>query len=199
MYVPKHFAVDDPAELRRFMEQHGFATVVTAVDGVPFASHLPLILDPSTGPYGTLTGHLARANPHWRHFAGAISLAIFNGPHAYVSPSWYTVTPSVPTWNYATIHAYGEIRAVIEPERSRAILQRSIEREERAAGTGWSMASLDPGYLEHMQEQIVAFELPIARIEGKFKLSQNRTPADRDNVAAALGGEIGRLMQSVNR
>src|SRR5262245_22604814 len=106
MYIPKHFQTDDIAQMHELMRHHNFATLVTQQDGAPFASHLPFLLDATRGPHGTLLAHLARANPQWQHLAaGQVALAIFHGPHAYVSPSWYAAKLSVPTWNYAVVHA----------------------------------------------------------------------------------------------
>src|SRR5579884_840207 len=115
MYIPKHFAVHDPAWIRAFIDEYRFATLVTLADGEPFATHLPLLYEPGAGPNGLLRGHMARANPHWKSFEGSIQLAIFTGPHAYVSPTWYeTAGPAVPTWNYTAVHAYGKARVVDE-------------------------------------------------------------------------------------
>src|SRR5580658_2787659 len=114
MYVPASFQVDDPVRLADFIQRYGFATFVTFEGGSPFASHLPMLFRPEAGPHGTLVSHMARANPQWQHFAeGREALAIFHGPHSYISPAWYKTTPAVPTWNYAVVHAYG-LPAIIE-------------------------------------------------------------------------------------
>src|SRR5438477_3101686 len=112
MYVPPHFAESDPAALHAFVERHSFGLLVSQVGGVPFATHLPLLLDRAAGPHGTLVGHVARANPHWRHLAGQTTLAVFAGPHAYISPSWYQAENMVPTWNYTAVHATGPVEVV---------------------------------------------------------------------------------------
>src|SRR5262245_50441328 len=130
MYVPKHFAEDDPARIASLIDAHEFATLFTGGEEGPFATHLPLLLDPSRGERGALIGHVARANPHWRRFDGRQALAVFAGPHAYVSPRWYKAAPAVPTWNYVAVHATGRVRAVEDPAALRAILDRLAARHE---------------------------------------------------------------------
>src|SRR5215467_5979107 len=113
MYIPKHFREDDLNTLHSLMRTYSFATLITQHEGIPFASHLPFILDTERGPYGTLLAHMARPNPQWHDLTGEQEvLVIFQGPHAYISPSWYDVELSVPTWNYATVHAYGHPRII---------------------------------------------------------------------------------------
>ncbi|HZD24935.1 MAG TPA: FMN-binding negative transcriptional regulator [Alphaproteobacteria bacterium] len=188
MYIPEAFREDDPARLAALMAQASFALVVTTeADGVPFATHLPLLHEPAAGAHGTLLGHMARANPQWRHFeAGGQVLAVFSGPHAYVSPSWYQTHPSVPTWNYAAVHAYGR-PALLDEAATRALLQRLVATHEAGYEAPWRM-ELPAKYEAMMLRGIVGFEIPIDRLEGKFKLSQNRDATDRGNVAAKLAG-----------
>ena len=128
MYVPKHFDPADPAWCHALMARESFALLVsTGTDGLPFATHLPLLLDADRGPQGTIVGHLARANPHARLLAeGRPTLAVFQGPHAYISPGWYATHPSVPTWNYVAVHATGRPRLVEEPARVTALLARMV-------------------------------------------------------------------------
>ena len=184
MYVPKHFAEDDPARLAALIDAHEFATLFTAGDGGPFATHLPLLFEPSRGPRGTLIGHVARANPHWRRFDGRPALAVFAGPHAYVSPRWYKAAPAVPTWNYVAVHAAGTVRAVEDPAALRAILDRLAARHE---GDGpWRIADQPENFTAGMMRAIVGLELAIETLEGKAKLSQNRSAADRAGVIEAL-------------
>ncbi len=186
MHVPPAFAENDPALLHGLMDAHPFATLVSVVEGLPFATHLPLLLDPAASPRGTLSGHVARANPHWRTFDGAApALAIFHGPHAYVSPSWYVTFPAVPTWNYAVVHAIGRPRLVEDPAALSALVDRTVETFERAREDRWRPA-LPEGYREKMLKGIVGFTLEIERIEGKLKLSQNKPQADREGVIRAL-------------
>lgn len=186
MYIPGDFREDDAGRLEALMAAASFALVVTTDDaGLPFASHLPLLHEPAADGRGRLLGHMARANPQWRHFeAGASALAVFWGPHAYVSPSWYQTHPAVPTWNYATVHAYGR-PALLAPEATRALLARLVETYEAGSETPWRF-ELPEKYEAMMLRGIVGFEIQIERIEGKFKLSQNRGAADRGHVAARL-------------
>lgn len=186
MHVPPAFAESDPALLHGLMEAHPFATLVSVVEGLPFATHLPLLVDPAASPRGTLSGHVARANPHWRTFDGATpALAIFHGPHAYVSPSWYVTFPAVPTWNYAVVHAIGRPRLVEDPAALSALVDRTVETFERAREDRWQPA-LPEAYRERMLQGIVGFTLDIERLEGKLKLSQNKPQADREGVIREL-------------
>ncbi len=188
MYVPAAFDASASGRCHALIEAYPFGTLVTVDEaGVPFATHLPFLLDPAASPRGTLLGHVARANPQWRHFAaGRPALAVFQGPHAYVSPAWYGVQPSVPTWNYVAVHAYGIPAVLEEPGRVRALLARLVTTHEAGRPDAWRMEALPEDYLAGMMRGIVAFELPIARLEGKAKLSQNRTAADQERVRAAL-------------
>jgi transcriptional regulator len=198
MYVPKHFLIEDPAWIRAFMDEHRFATLVTVFDGEPFATHIPILYETGPEPYGKLLGHVARANPHWRSFETSRQLAIFTGPHAYVSPTWYRASgPAVPTWNYTAVHAYGKARILEEPAAVRGLLSRLTEREERAFSERYSVDTLDAEYVEHMMRQIVAFEIPLVRIEAKAKLNQNRPSEERRRVADVLGGDIKLLMEKL--
>jgi transcriptional regulator len=187
MYVPPHFAEDDPAILHDLIRDHSFGLLVSVVDGAPFATHLPFLLDAERGPHGTLVAHMARANPHWRAFAdGGDSLVVFQGPHAYVTPSWYAPGNNVPTWNYVAVHAYGVARVIDDPAATRAVPERLTALHESGFAEPWQLADQDPKFIDGMVRGIVAFELPVARLEGKAKLSQNKPPADRAAVAAAL-------------
>ena len=191
MYIPKHFAVEDVGWAHRLIQDYSFGTLVTVLDGSPFATHLPFVLDPEPEPNGTLLAHMARANPQWRGFSAVSDapevLAIFQGPHAYVSPSWYEGdAPAVPTWNYAVVHAYGTPRIVDDERQIRDFLRRLTTRQEARFERPWSPEILSEEYLSHMTHQIVAFEIPIARLEAKAKLSQNRPPVDRVRVANEL-------------
>jgi transcriptional regulator len=151
-----------------------------------FATHLPFLLDETRGPNGTLLGHMARANPHWQGLrTGVESLVIFQGPHAYISPGWYVSEQAVPTWNYTAVHAYGSASLMENPQRVRELLERTVHTFEGDTPQAWSTARLDESYITNLARGIVAFELPIARLEGKRKLGQNRPPAD---VAAAATG-----------
>ena len=208
MYRPRHFDIDDPSVLSRFMREHSFVLLVTAADGVPVASHIPLILDTDTGEGGgqRFLGHVAKANPHWRSFDGtAEAMAVFWGPHAYISPSWYETEKVVPTWNYVTVHAYGKPKVLSDPAAARGVLERLISEYESEATGPWSMDVLPETYIEKQLNAIVAFEMPIDRLEGKFKLNQKNSLADRQGAIKGLEGtgdpealEVARLMKEFN-
>lgn len=200
MYIPGRFAENDLATLHDVISTHAFAALVTVADGAPVANHLPFVLDRERGPSGTLLGHLARANPQWRSFTGpnpAPALVIFEGPHAYVSPSWYAGAPNVPTWNYVVVHVYGRPRIVEEPSQVRSAIDRLVAVYESARAQPWSTTDVPPDFVERMLSAIVAFEIPVERLEGKFKLSQNKTAADRAGVVAALRQEPDDLARGV--
>jgi transcriptional regulator len=188
VYVPKHFEVTDTAWCHALMGAQSFALMITADDtGAPFATHLPILVDERRGPLGTLRGHVARANPHWRHLAaGRPTLVVFSGAHAYVSPSWYATHPAVPTWNYVAVHASGTGALVEDAEQVRALLADLVHVYESPGPEAWSFEALPADYVAGMQRGIVAFEIPIARLEGKAKLSQNRDAVDRGRTREAL-------------
>ncbi len=197
MYLPKQFEITDRALLHDLMRQFSFASLVTAHEGRPFATHLPFILDSARGEQGTLVAHMARANEQWRMFTEeAEALVIFQGRHGYISPAWYEEHPSVPTWNYMIVHAYGTPRLVDDEDRVRAHLRSLVDRHEQGRDVPWIM-DLPEEYVARMVRGIVAFELPISRLEGKFKLSQNRSMRDRERVVAALAENVDPLAQDV--
>jgi transcriptional regulator len=189
MYIPAPFAETRPHVLHAFVREHPFASLVTTdADGVPIVTHLPLLLDrdDARGPNGRLIGHLAKANEQVTHLsAGGPVLAVFHGPHAYVSPRWYKTSPAVPTWNYSAVHVYGSARPIHGPAEVREVLDQTTRAFEPVE-SGWTTAGLSDAYLRSMTAGIVAFDIEIERIEGKFKLSQNRSPADRAGVVANL-------------
>lgn len=191
MYNPKHFKTEDIEQMHDLMRQHNFATLVTQHDGAPFATHLPVLLDAARGPYGTLVAHVARGNPQWRDLAAEQeTLIIFQGPHAYISPSWYGVAPSVPTWNYAAVHAYGAARLVEDRAELREMLRALVHHHESGFEHPWPM-DVPEDYMENMMRGVVGFEIAIERLEGKLKLSQNRVADDRRRVVDALeGGDL---------
>ena len=188
MYVPEKFAVDDETVLHEFMRRYDFALLVTAAGGVPTASHLPILLQ--VGDAGAvLQGHMARANPQWRDFVVIDeALVIFQGPHAYVSPSWYDTAPMVPTWNYTAVHAYGKPTLIEDAAAMRDHLGRLADLHEKGRETPWSLDGVAADFIASMQKGIVAFEIPIDRLEGKFKLSQNRQAVDREGPRRSLAG-----------
>lgn len=187
--MPRMFAASDTGAIARLIHDYPFATLITPGETEPVVSHLPLELMPEEGPQGTLLGHMARANPHWRSLAERASVAVFHGPHAYVSPSWYAdPAAAVPTWNYAVVHVHGTVVLVTGSGEKQALLDRLIRRYEGARAQPWSL-QLQGRSLEAMLEAIVGFRLRIERIDAKFKLSQNRSAEDRERVVVALRGE----------
>ena len=189
LYVPPHFSVHDPAAIVRLIHDYPFATLITPALPDPLVTHVPLIHMADCEPYGTLLGHVARSNPHWHAAEGAVSIAIFHGPHAYVSPSWYTEpAAAVPTWNYAVVHAYGTMKLASEPAETQSILDAMIHRFESTRAAPWQVG-LDQTRLDAMVDAIVGFRLKIKRIDAKFKLSQNRPREDQARVIAALDTE----------
>lgn len=189
MYVPKSFEVDDPETLRAIMASYGFATLISSGAEGLVASHVPVVFEAAAGK-GRLVAHLARANPHGEALDGTAVLAIFQGPHGYISPSWYAAHPAVPTWNYVAVHVYGRARLVREAERLREIVRRLVDIYENGRPTPWSMAGLPDDYLRNMLNGIVGVEIDIERLEGKHKLSQNRGVEDRRRVIAALNDSV---------
>jgi transcriptional regulator len=193
MYIPKHFEQTDERTLWDFIDEYAFGTLLTVVDGAPFASHLPFLRDRDAG---LLHCHMARANPQWPALAAAPGvLAIFAGPHGYVSPTWYA-DPNLPTWNYAVVHVRGEARVVDDPEHSRRHVEALAEKFERGRPAPWV-----PDYDVRRLAGIVGVEIRVTAIQGKFKLSQNRSAADRAGIVAALTAsgtdndvELARLM-----
>jgi transcriptional regulator len=189
MYIPEHFREDDTATLQAFIREHSFGALVTRGDDAPFATHMPFLFDAGRGVYGMLQAHMARANPQWRAFASEQeALVIFQGPHAYISPSWYEAALSVPTWNYAVVHAYGIPRIIEDSQLLYNQLKTLIEIHEAQFEQPWTF-ELPQDYIEKMMRGVVGFTLEITRLEGKFKMSQNRTPAEREKVIAALQDE----------
>lgn len=197
MYIPESFRIDDPAVLADFMRRHSFATLITHDGGVPFASHIPLLIRVEDGRPGKLIGHVAKANPQWQHFAaGGEVLAVFQGPHAYVSPANYVVELAVPTWNYTAVHVYGLPRLMTDQQQVATVLRELVATYEAPRPQPW-INELPAVFLANLQQAIVAFEIQITRVEGKFKLSQNRSAADRAGVIRALGQSANADSQAV--
>lgn len=201
-YNPKHFREEDREALLAFAERHAFGSLVSTGPGGLAVSHIPFL--PERGPDGglRLLGHVARANGHWEALESASEvMAILWGPHAYVSPTWYATQPSVPTWNYAVVHAHGRARLLAPGELAR-LVDRLSGTYEAGRPRPWRMAELAPDYTAKLLGAIVGFAIEVERIEGKFKLSQNRSAEDRGRVIAALesaggaGAEVAALMRS---
>ncbi len=195
MYVPAHFSESDPAIIERLIRDNGFALLVSGQGADMVATHLPLTYHPEQK---ALRGHVARANGHWHQFeTPGPALAIFSGPHAYVSPRWYQPGPSVPTWNYEAVHVYGTARLV----QGEAELRPFLEALAAQYDPEWSMADLPEKYFSGLARGIVGIEIAIERIEAKRKLSQNRPAADVEGVIAALdtGNDTDRALAAAMR
>jgi transcriptional regulator len=184
VYIPEYFRLRHDADAISFMRANPFAILVSSTDSGPFATHLPLFVRAEEEKV-ILHGHVARANPHWSYLEqNAECLTIFHGPHSYVSPTNYTARESVPTWNYAAVHLYGNARIFTSEQDVHEMLHELMETFEPAYRQQWE--GLSPTFQENMLRQIVGFEIVATKIEGKFKLSQNRTREDQANVIASL-------------
>lgn len=182
LYVPRAFAPPGDDAAPALMRAHAFATLITSTrDGEPRITHLPLLLEDD----GSLTGHMARANPHWQAFADGHTVAVFHGPHAYVSPNWY-VDPAreVPTWNYAVVHAHGRPELIDSDAERLAVVDRTSAHFESTEAP-WTR-QVEGARLDALINAVVAFRIRPTRIESKFKMNQNKTPADRAQVIARL-------------
>jgi len=195
VYLPPHFTETRPEALAAHLDRHDFALLVSQGSGGLIASHIPVMVE-HQGPTLHLLGHLARPNPQLADLAdGAEVLTIFTGPHAYVSPSWYEAGPAVPTWNYADVHAYGRVRLIEDRDWLRRFLGRLTDRHEAGNPARWRMQDLPEPYLQAMLNGIVGLDIAVDRLEGKYKLSQNRPAGDRPRIVAALEarGDAGAL------
>lgn len=180
MYTPKHFVADNPDQVTQLIRDNAFATMVSVADGIPVVSQLPFLYEPDAGK---LWGHVAKANPHWQQLREQPdALVIFQGPHAYVSPSWYG-QPGVPTWNYATVQVHGRVKILHDVARLESLVHELTSPYEASQAQPWAGE-----YNPRMLENIVGLEVEITQIEGKFKLSQNRSRDDRESVVRHLRG-----------
>jgi transcriptional regulator len=186
MYIPASFAESDVHHLHDFLEAHSFATLVSFDGTEPFASQLPFLLDRSAGTRGRLIGHMARANPQWRHATGRVVKVLFQGPHAYISPAWYEAVNVVPTWNYVSVQAAGPLQLVEEPRDVLAIVRRTVDHYESGRDRPWSLDSAESEFTEKLLASIVGFEIDIKRLKGKWKLSQNHPAERREKIIAGL-------------
>lgn len=187
MYLPKHFEQTDPQALQALMRGHPLATLVSIGDEGLTADHVPLEYDEASN---TLRGHVARANPLWRHAAGQPVLAVFCGPQAYISPSLYPGKAEhhkvVPTWNYAVVHAHGSLQAVEQAPWLHALVSRLTGHHEAPRAQPWAVSDAPDDYVQQMLRAIVGIEIPVSKLVGKWKVSQNRPEPDRLGVVAGL-------------
>lgn len=185
MYLPEHFKEINPERISALIEGHPFGMLVTTTENGPFVSHLPFLFERSGGSQGKLLGHMARANLQWQHLVAGIEvLAVFQGPHAYVSPSWYS-SPGVPTWNYAVVHLRGKPRLIEGEAELEALVEQLTHVHESRMPSPWQ-PKLAGERRSKLLDMIVGFEIEITHIQGKFKLSQNRPPEDQRQVIEAL-------------
>ena len=196
MYIPAHFDETRLEVLHGLMRAQPFATVVTlSSDGIN-ANHIPLHLDAHQGSLGALRGHVARANPMWSDRIGDTdALAIFQGPHTYISPTFYPTKREhgkvVPTWNYAVVHARGPLRVIDDPAWLRTQLEALVSRHEASSPTPWSITDAPPDFIDRMLQSIVGFEIVISKLNGKWKMSQNQPAANRAGVVEGLRQRAG--------
>lgn len=189
MYIPRHFSHEDRDIALRLVSENAFGLLMTPVDtqdGTPELTHLPMLYIEEEGE-GRIIGHVAKANPHWKSFDGKTpAIAVFTGPHAYISPNWYESEAMVPTWNYASVHMHGCPTVVADDACAEAILERLVGVFESEKTGNWSMDLLPDGHLSRQLKGIVAFEMPVSQMETKVKMSQNRSANDIQGVIDAL-------------
>jgi len=191
MYNPPHFQEERTEVLHQLIREHSLAAVITMGPEGLIANHVPLILDAEAGPLGTLRGHVSRMNPQWRESLPHVAaLAIFQGPSAYITPSWYPSTQEtgkvVPTYNYVVVHAHGSFTTYEDPELLLHNVRALTELYEAGRARRWSVDDAPEDFIRSQLKGIVGIEIPIARLEGKWKVSQNRIPADRQGVIDGL-------------
>ena len=207
MYLPEHFEERDVSVLHALIRSHPLGTWVTHADGELVVNHIPFLLDPDRGEHGTLVGHVARANPVWKAFSPETeSVAIFQGPQAYITPSWYPTKhahgKAVPTWNYAVVHAHGVPRAVDDRNWLLKLVTRLTDFQESERAVPWSVSDAPPDFIDTMLKAIVGIEIPIRTVVGKWKTSQNRPLPDKLGTIAGLqerGDENSRQMAALVR
>ena len=206
MYLPKHFEETRVPVLHDLIRAHPLATLVMLTPGGLDANHIPFEIDPDPAPFGTLRGHVARANPLWRTVSDVEALAVFQGPDLYVSPSWYVTKQEtgkvVPTWNYAVVHAHGPLRVIDDRAWLRAFVETLTNRHEAGRRDPWKVTDAPADYVDSMVTAIVGIEIPITKLIGKWKVSQNRPEQDRAGVVEGLrrdGGESAEAMARLVR
>jgi len=202
MYIPPSNAEHDPDVIFDFIEAHSLGALVTTGAEGMFATHLPLLVDRTRGAHGTLQGHIARANPHHRMAeSGSEALVIFTGPDAYITPAWYPAKAEhgkvVPTWNYVAVHAHGTLRFIEDPAFLHAHLEALTALHEAGRPQEWSMEDAPADYIAGLERAIVGVEITITRLEGKWKMSQNRSAADIDGVVRGLADSDDSVQQNV--
>lgn len=204
MYIPGHFREDRVEILHDLIRQHSLAALVTLSPGGLVANHIPLIVDPHPAPFGTLRGHMAKANGQWKESLHDVqALAIFQGPSAYITPSWYATKQEtgsvVPTYNYMVVHAHGPLATFDDPDVLEGHLRKLTASHEAAFAEPWSVNDAPSAFIRGQMKGIVGIEIPIARLEGKWKISQNRVAGDRAGVMEGLAASGDSLHQEMAR
>lgn len=180
MFIPKNMRMHNLAQMHSFIDQFSFGLIVNeSLSG----THLPFILDSTEGEFGTLYCHFARANPHWKEVVNNKALVVFSGPHSYVSPTWYTASPNVPTWNYAAVHAYGDVELIAD-DKVHQVLDQTVAKYEPELIASRQVVTTE--FQEKLAKYIVACKIPLSKIEGKIKLGQHRSAADQQGVVLGL-------------
>ena len=202
MYLPQHFEETRLDVLHELIRAYPLATLVTPGTTELQVNHIPVLLDPGAGPYGTLRAHVARANPVWRELPGQQeSVAVFQGPDSYISPSWYPAKQVhgkvVPTWNYAVVQAYGQPRVIDDKEWLLALVSALTEQHEAGLAAPWQVSDAPADFVQNMLQAIVGIEIPISKISGKWKVSQNRPQPDRHGVVAGLESQGSERQQAM--
>lgn len=182
MFIPAHFNITDKALAYDIMKEHSFATLISQHNGLPFATHLPLILNEDNS---YLYGHFARPNPQWKDIKDQVVLAIFHGPHCYISPSWYETNKAVPTWNYVTVHVYGEVE-LLEDEQELMNSMHDMVAKYETPDSSYSLQDVDAEFLSNMNKGVQGFKIKINKVEGKAKLSQNHSLQRKELVVNQL-------------
>ena len=192
MYTPKHYEVTDRSKMLEFMKSNNFGILFSHTGGEPMATHLPFIIEEESGEQGLILGHMARANRQWRYADGQQVLVVFHGPHTYVSPTWYQAEDTVPTWDYVAVHATGVFKALEDRSELEESVGRLTAQHEASQPQPWQM-DFSTDYSEQMLKRIVAFQIEITSIQGKWKLNQNHPEERRERVSEklkTLGGEV---------
>lgn len=201
MYIPKAFEMNDRPTLVEFIKKNSFGILFSHTENGPFATHLPFLMIDDKGEHGVLLGHMAKPNPHWRDLNNKEVLVVFQGSHAYISPSYYKEANTVPTWNYVTAHVYGDFKVIDDKQGMKNILEKTVDLYESGMPNPYK-SEFGNLFMDGLMNGIVCFEITIKRIEGKWKLSQNHSPQRQQNVIYELNRshddhskEIAKLME----
>jgi transcriptional regulator len=195
MYIPPSFAETNQTTLFEFIERNNFGLLVSHGNSEPLATHLPFLLDRQDGQSGSLIGHMARVNPHWQAANRGV-LIVFSGPHTYISPSWYESDNVVPTWNYVAVHVYGTLHVIEDEDATLKILRDFVTFHEKSMPTPWTLPN-NEHFVKKLAESVVAFQVKISRMEGKWKLSQNHPRQRRERVIHALSSQRDENSQAI--